>query len=280
MKLLVTDLDNTLYDWVTFFAHSFSAMLDELTRLLGVNRELLLDEFKAIHQRYGTSEPPFALTELPSVAAAMPGASPREMLANLEPALEAFSKQRREHLRPYEGVTETLAELQRRGITVIGHTEAIAVNAHYRLGKLGLLPFFTRLYASAGPYPSHPNPDRTWQPPDKLIRFIPQEERKPNPQVLLDVCREEGIPQRETWYVGDSLTKDVGMALAAGVTAIWARYGTKYDANLWKTLVRVTHWTAADVEREERLRQAVSEIRPDYIIDSFGAISALLDVGH
>ena len=33
-KLLITDLDNTLYDWVSFYAQSFSAMFDKLVEIL------------------------------------------------------------------------------------------------------------------------------------------------------------------------------------------------------------------------------------------------------
>lgn len=50
-SLLIADLDNTLYDWVTFFARAFSAMVDELETLLTIDRERLLDEFKVVHQR-------------------------------------------------------------------------------------------------------------------------------------------------------------------------------------------------------------------------------------
>ena len=38
------------------------------------------------------------------------------------------------------------------------------------------------------------------------------------------------------------------MAKDAGLTAIWARYGGRYDPQLWDLLVAVSHWTAADVK--------------------------------
>ena len=43
IKLLVTDLDNTLYDWVGFFAKAFRAMVEVAVPILGVDREALLD---------------------------------------------------------------------------------------------------------------------------------------------------------------------------------------------------------------------------------------------
>lgn len=66
-KLLITDLDNTLYDWVTFFSAAFRSMVGELNKLLDVPEETILSEFKTIHQRYGNSEQPFAVLELPSL---------------------------------------------------------------------------------------------------------------------------------------------------------------------------------------------------------------------
>ena len=46
IRALITDLDNTLYDWVTFFALSFDAMVTELTRVLDVDRQSLLSRLR------------------------------------------------------------------------------------------------------------------------------------------------------------------------------------------------------------------------------------------
>jgi hypothetical protein len=35
-RLVITDVDNTLYDWVTFFSLSFRAMAEELGKLLNI----------------------------------------------------------------------------------------------------------------------------------------------------------------------------------------------------------------------------------------------------
>ena len=67
MRLLITDLDNTLYDWVTYFANSFLAMVKGLATTLDVAEETLLDEFKAVHRHYGNSEHLLKILDLPSV---------------------------------------------------------------------------------------------------------------------------------------------------------------------------------------------------------------------
>jgi FMN phosphatase YigB (HAD superfamily) len=274
-RVLITDLDNTLYDWVTFFAKSFDAMVERLTQLLESDRQTLLSQFKEIHQRYGSTESPWSALELPSARLRYPQASMTELAECLSPAFETFSTARANHLRLYDGVAETLAELASRGVTIIGHTEAMAVNAYHRLYLLGIVDRFARLYTLEGKTIAHPFPDRphTWAPPPPgLIRKLPLSERKPNPEVLRDICQREGFNVDECVYVGDSLTRDVSMAKRAGARAVWARYGTKYDPALWNILVAVTHWTPEDVDREARLKESFRNVRPDATIDRFDQI--------
>src|SRR6516165_10176422 len=94
-KLLISDLDNTLYDWVTFFTASFRSMVTELTLLLQVPEETILDEFKVIHQRYGNSEQPFAILELPCLQRLFPDLSRDELLKKVDPALHRFNSTRK-----------------------------------------------------------------------------------------------------------------------------------------------------------------------------------------
>jgi FMN phosphatase YigB (HAD superfamily) len=280
MRLLITDLDNTLYDWVTYFANSFSAMVRTLATVIAVPEETLLDEFKVVHQRYGNSEQPFAIFELPSVREAFPGASGEDLLVCLDLPLQAFRSTRAEHLRLYPTVESTLRALQRMGVTIVAHTEAIAVHSHYRLLRLGIVDYFRHIYALEGYLEPHPNPERAaeLEPKPGFISTIPKSERKPNPELLLDICKRERVSPSEAWYVGDSLTRDISMAERAGVTGVWARYGTKYDKKLWDILVRITHWTDEDVRREAELRELFCDVQPDYIIDSFDDLLRLARV--
>jgi FMN phosphatase YigB (HAD superfamily) len=275
MRALVTDLDNTLYDWMTFFGIAFGAMVDELARLLDAERPALLSQFQEVHRRYGSTETPWAALELPAARAKFPSLSPTELATRLQPAFDAFTSARREHLRLYPGVRETLAALADAGVLVIGHTEAPVVNAYHRLALLGIAPSFTRLYALEGRMIEHPFPARPHSVPPApaaLIRGLPASERKPNPAVLLDICRREELMPCECAYVGDSLVRDVAMAKQASIQAIWARYGTRYDARSWDLVAAVTHWTSADVEREARLQESFGRVDPDRTIEAFSEI--------
>jgi FMN phosphatase YigB (HAD superfamily) len=283
MRLLITDLDNTLYDWVNYFALSFRAMVNELSLLLSVDKETLKDEFKAVHQRHNSSEFPFAILELPSVRDHFGSASRSQLFKYLRGPLDAFKQSRNKHLELYPSVFETLQYLRSLNVLVVGHTEAIAELAFHRLQILGILPFFTHLYALDGSLEPHPDSERDAGAlglPPALVTFVPSDERKPNPRLLRDICSKEGVPISDTMYVGDSLTRDVSMAKSAGATAVWARYGTRYSSALWSEVVRVTHWTDEHVTLEARLREQCRDIRPDHTIDSFSEIINLFGYGE
>jgi FMN phosphatase YigB (HAD superfamily) len=277
-QLLITDLDNTLYDWVTYFSKSFSAMVDALVEILEVDRSRLLSEFKAVHQRYGNTEQPFAVLQLPSVQARFPGLSNHELADQLDAALHAFNSTRKRTLKLYAGVEDTLRNLQSKGIILVGHTEAMQLNSYYRLNSLGIAGFFEHLYALEGTIEPHPRPGSSFvAPPQGFVINVPLSERKPNPRLLMDICRNEGIELDRAIYVGDSITRDVSMALAAGVTAAWARYGRSYSQEDWNLVVAVTHWTEVDVRQEEELRQTYGHVTPDVVIDSFDEILPFFD---
>jgi len=280
--LLIADLDNTLYDWVTFFARSFTAMVDALVSELGCDREELLDEFHAVHQRLGNSEQPFAVLELPSIRERFGPLDRLALKEKLDVPLRAFNSERKRTLALYDSVAETLAALQESGVVIVGHTESIKANAHYRLAKLGIADRFRRLYVLDSGYPGHPDPERASElrPPDGFVHVLPRARRKPNPEVLLEICAHEGVAPDDAWYVGDSLTRDISMAKAAGVTAVWARYGTSYDPRLWDILVRVSHWSEEDIRREAELKRLQGEMRPDFTIDSFADLLPILGIEH
>lgn len=66
-RLLVTDLDNTLWDWFAAWHASFSAMLDRLIETSGVPAEVLEPQIRAVHQARGTAEYSFLLDEVPAL---------------------------------------------------------------------------------------------------------------------------------------------------------------------------------------------------------------------
>lgn len=277
VKLLITDLDNTLYDWVTYFSAAFYSMLEELSNKLNIDAEVLIKDFKQVHSYYEDTEQPFAVTEVSSIIKRFPGKTPREIITEVDSALYAFNKKRKETLKLYDGVAETLAELRKRGIILIAHTESTVHNALFRLKKLEIKEYIKNLYALEGKYKPHPIKEKDINPPDDgFVIIVPKIDRKPNPRLLKDICKNEGVLLSEVAYIGDSLTRDISMAKEAGVFSIWAKYGKSYSEESWNKLVRITHWSKQDVDREASLRERYSNIKPDYTVNSFREILDIL----
>jgi phosphoglycolate phosphatase-like HAD superfamily hydrolase len=279
ISLLITDLDNTLYDWVSFFARAFNGMVDVATEILHVDRDQLLDDLKAVHVANRDSEQPFSLLETATVHRQLQALSRHERYLELQPAFRAFDELRARHLTLYPGVKETLARIAATGCSIVAHTEANIVNALVRLEKLDLLELIPVVYTVRVERNSHPDAGR--EPIVKRlghrVRCRQTSARKPDVQVVEEICRDAQVSPTETLYVGDSIAADIGMAKAAGAWAAWARYGTEYDRQLWKDLVRVTHWTVDDVARAQQASELYGSVRPDVVLEGFSDLLAAFE---
>jgi phosphoglycolate phosphatase-like HAD superfamily hydrolase len=274
VRLLVTDLDNTLYDWVGSFVPAFYAMAEEAAGILDVDLETLLDELRAVHQLHGSSEHPFALLDTESVRTRLGGVPPWEARAVLDAAFHRFNSVRKRTLALYDGVLETLQAMVDARVPVVAYTDARIPNSLYRVNRLGLDRFVEHLYAPAARFPSE-LAEKAQN--EKLLRVLPEGDKKPNPRTLLDICRDLGVAPSDVVYVGDSVSRDIYMAQSAGVRSAWARYGTAVDPVLWQKLVRITHWTERDIESEARLKTQSAGTLPDVVLDSFGELLRRFD---
>lgn len=276
IQLLITDLDNTVYDWVSFYAEATAALVREAERLLDVPADEILDDLRAVHQRFGTMERPYALLDTDVVVRCLPRQTRRERATHLDAAFHAFDEARSQTLRMYPGAREALETIGRNCI-LVAHTESSAFNATLRLEVTGLSGLFRRVYAAADQDVVHPFPERMQRVQElaEKMKLLPPLKRKPNPDIVLSICKEFGVEPDRCAYVGDSLQRDIVMAKQAGVCAVWARYGTNHSADHWRRVLRVSHWTANDVHRDELSRRALETMKPDAVIDRF---SDLVDI--
>lgn len=273
ISLVITDLDNTVYDWLTAFVPAFYAMVREAASLIGVEEEVLLDELRAVHRKHGDSEHPFALLETRVVQEKYGQKSQKEIAQFFDSAFHAFNRVRKQNLRLYDGVYETLEGLSRLHVPVVAYTDARVINCLFRLKSLGIKHLISRLYA-----PSHVIKELDQSTlSDDFVRLLPPSDRKPNPQTLIDICAQYNVAPSDAVYVGDSLLRDIYMAKGARLHSALARYGTLYDKALWPKLVRVTHWTDADVEREEKLKEMARGTEPDYVLDRFSDLTGYFE---
>jgi phosphoglycolate phosphatase-like HAD superfamily hydrolase len=271
IRVLITDLDNTLFDWLGFWHASFSAMLRRIEMDSGVPSTILRREFREVHQRHGTVEYAFSIEELPSLQRLHPGADLRAQYAT---AIEAFRTARREHLRLYAGVKAVLTQLHETGCKIVGYTESFAFYSAYRIRKLDLDLLLDDLYSPE----DHDLP--AGRTPDSLRRYpvseyglrrtvhhhTPRGARKPNPDLLLSIVKGVGARPADVAYVGDSLVKDVMMAQQAGVIDVWAKYGVAQNRSEYELLRAVSAWTDAEVERERKISQ--SEVHPSHVLEN------------
>jgi len=256
-------------------------MLESLLKKSQIARRTLLSEIREIHQREGTSEYAFLIEELPSLRKTHPGQNPAEVYAD---AIQAFREARASALVLYPTVNDTLQFLKASGCQVVGYTESLEFYSLYRVRKLNLDGLLDFVYTP----PDHALPSglsrekiRLYSPESYTLtktqhRHTPPGELKPNPKLLADIILETGGRSSESIYIGDSLMKDIAMAQDAGVTDVYAKYGTAQNRPEYGLLREVTHWTPQAVQKEKDLTR--SDIEPTYELQRhFSEIKELFD---
>ncbi|MGY3130146.1 FMN phosphatase YigB (HAD superfamily) [Bradyrhizobium sp. USDA 4501] len=262
VELAVFDLDNTLYDWYASFVPAFYSMVDAATSILRCDREPLLDQLRSVHVRHHDVEHPYSLLETPIVQQRL-GKNAREVL---DPAFYAFNKARKDNLRLFPGVRETLNELENRNIKLVAFTDSSYFATLRRIRQLELVNAFRHIFCRAKSKSVFSDQPFVAEPADRLHAItieLPADETKPDPRVLLDIARAERIEISSIAYIGDSISKDVLMAKKAGCLAIWAKYGVRRDPEMYEQLVRISHWTDEDIRRERNFANEAASIAPD-----------------
>lgn len=254
-KLLITDLDNTLFDWVEVWYQSFSAMLNEIIEISKVPRETLVSEIRAVHQKHGTAEYAFLIEEIPSIRKNL---NRDEILKIYEPAIHAYRKKRKESLIVYPNVIETLESIRACGTPIVAYTESMAFYTTYRLKRLNLDKLIDFLYSPEDhDLPENLAPEQVRMYPSKeynlehtIHKYTPKNAKKPNKIILSKILNEIGCAPVDAVYIGDSLMKDIAMAQDVGVIDVHAEYGKAQNRQEYNLLREVTHWTDAEVEKE------------------------------
>lgn len=282
--LLVTDLDNTLWDWLHAWHVSFSAMLEALTAASGLPAEVLEPEIRAVHQRRGTTEYSHLLNELPSLRQR---AGAQEPLTVYDEAMHALHKARKEATHLYPHVAETLRRIKQQGVEVVAYTESLAYWTEWRIKHTGLDGVIDVLYSS----PDHDLPegvsfeDLRWRSADQYgLRqtkhvHVPAGIKKPNEEILRSILVDRGRTPEQVVYVGDSLMKDIAMAQAVGVLDVHAAYGESHASGEYELLKRVTDWSDSDVARESQIASDRLVV-PTTTLADFAGLLEIFSGGH
>lgn len=281
IRILITDVDNTLYDWVSIWYASFSALLESMIEISGLPRELLEQEIRRIHQRVGTSEYAFLIQDLSILADVH---STTDYLSLYEPAIAESRRARSEAMRLYPGVRETLQKLKEAGIPLIAYTESKAFYTSLRFRSLELDGLIDVLYSPADHEISssinlgdvRQYPDDFYRLSETTHRHTPAGHFKPDPAVLASIVRDFGMDVTATLYVGDSLTKDIAMAQSLTIRDAFAAYGVAQFRESYELLRRVSHWSDEDVERERKLLE-LPVVKPSVSLNEFSEILSHFD---
>ncbi|GGN07841.1 hypothetical protein GCM10009721_39320 [Terrabacter tumescens] len=285
-KLLITDLDNTLWDWFDAWYQSFSGMLEELCELSGVEQDVLERQIRAVHQARGTTEYSNLVNEVPALVAA---AAPDAPAVAFNEALHVLNSRRKSVTKLYPGVRESLASLKNAGVRVVAYTESGAFWTEWRMRHTGLDGVIDVLYSA----PDHDLPDgmrpedlRTGHLPPSAYglkvtkhHHVPRGVYKPSEDVLRSILEDQGCQPSEAVYVGDSLMKDIAMARATGVLDVHAAYGQVQKRPEYGLLQRVSNWPDEDVERERALARDSAAIIPTIsCAERFDEVLSVFDV--
>lgn len=277
-RLLVVDLDDTLWHWFDPWHKSFTALLVELEKKTGLSEDELAALIRPVHQMRGTSEYSWLLDELPELREFVPDGE--DFASYYDPALHAQNRARKEATMLYPGVAETLEAVRRSGTKIVAYTESLEFWTRWRVHQTHLDGVLDELYSA----PDHDSPrgidpvSRRTQPSENYAleftehRHVPAGVTKPNSDILMQIVEDHEIEPAEAVYVGDSLMKDVAMAQSVGAIDVWARYGVMNKDPRYSLLQKVSHWPDATVAKEQDMAPGVHPEARHVLEESFSEL--------
>lgn len=254
--MLITDLDDTIWDWLKIWHTSFDALFARLLNGAGLSEEKLISEIRKIHQEVGTSEYYF----LPQHLEINQGRSPKtsEILQRYGDIISLFATAQREGATLLPGVIDTFKIARENGTKIIAYTESMAFGAVQRIKATKLDGVIDILYSREDHFIPEPiKLDNIRSNSGEQYNLVktkhikhPRHVMKPNPEVLREIVQGLGAVPKQCVYVGDKLLKDIKMAQDANILDVYARYGDNRDNSMYERLKQVTHWSETEVQDE------------------------------
>ena len=125
VNIVVTDLDDTVWDWLKMWHNSFAPYLIRISTEFNIDLQFLKKDFKDLHQKYKTTESSFIYRELNSLSQEQKDKfdSPFDDKRSI---LHEYYSNKKNNLSLFQGVYDTLKFLKNNGVLVIGFTESNA----------------------------------------------------------------------------------------------------------------------------------------------------------
>lgn len=249
VKLVVTDMDNTLAAHGRYFSEGIKKAISDLSVKTKIPEGELYKSIGNQMENFRSHDYPWsveiALKDRLNVGkeGGMSTAQFHEQI--VKPFWETIDKALTEHHRTYPGVVETLTELKRRDIPVAVLSDAPAYIGLKRLSNLGLqqglVDRFYGLHNWAEPVgltqemlsigKQRVNSMLMTEHGLSEFKALPAAWEKPETSGFEALLRAYKVRPAETLMIGDSRVKDVGVAHKAGARAIWAKYGQPVEAD-------------------------------------------------
>ena len=276
--LLITDLDNTLYNWVDYFGMSFRGMTHAIAREMKIDEIEFIQGAKQVFKKAGTLEYAFLIQELPFISRY----DEEQLKSFIEISKTVFQIVKSKNLIPYDGVIETFKYLNSVGVTIVAVTNAPIYYGEWRLKELGIAKYIHGILGWEGlevPKDKHTEHIRRniyegiYKSKHIKYRWAePKENIKPNPVGYLKIISQLMVSHKNTYILGDSLGKDIAPAIEIGAHSIWAKYGTVFEKKNLDTLINITHWEDSQVKEE----YAKKDIVPEFIINDISELRQII----
>ncbi len=274
VSLVITDLDDTIWDWFAMWYNSFNPYFERISKTYSIEKEDLLKDFRNLHVTYHTSECSYIYQELKTLDKNQDLSEFERDKKELPSILHDYYSNKKSNLKLYDGVYETLLELKKRGVRIVGFTESQIFYTKYRLKHLGLDGLFDVVYTIE----DHILPDTVtkkyeddyWDPAETEIKTLAKKIKKPNGKILKEIILEQKAAINNTIYIGDKLDRDVYMAEKAGVFSVHAAYGKNIGTAEYELLKAVSHWSDEEIKREDDFRKSFKRaaIKPDLVLNN------------
>lgn len=272
IDFVVTDLDDTLWDWLKMWTNSFTPFINSMSNELNLNLDDLKKSFKKLHQKYHTSEASPFIEEL-ELLSDEHIAKIRHSNNGHKSIMHQYNSDKKHNLYLYGGVFETLKFIKDKGGIIVGYTESNSFFTKYRIKHFDVDGIIDRVYApidTGVPIDMKKYyDDDFWEPRKTEFKYLPKDFKKPDAEILKTILQDYRASRESTIYIGDKLDRDIYMAQQASVTSVYAEYGHLIDSPGYELLRHVTHWTDEDVQREKDFKANYhSNPKPDYVLKS------------
>jgi len=260
VTLVILDVDDTLFDWLGMWSTSFSIVLDGLTRTSTQSRAEQIAILRQFHVAARTSEREFTTDDHRALNICE---------QEFRDLIEMHERSTTKLTIPFDGVLTTIISLKAMGVRVVAHTDTPRQIAEDRFVKLGFDGIVDALFATQG---NDVTTFRRSRLTATKSAIFSSPYLKPDPRNVLAIMDHYSVCPADCIYVGDSKTKDMPMARAAGVRDVFAAYGCQRSSDAYSLLRSVSHWTDEDIAHEQTLLRSEAT----YSIASFPHLISVL----